>query len=431
MSAPAIQSVRGRRIWDSRGRPTVEVEIRLTDGAIGRGIAPAGASRGTREAVDRRDGGTRFGGLDVQGALVSVRDEIAPAILDRDPFDQQGIDAALIALDGTPDKRRLGGNAVVAVSLAVLHAAAASRRLPLWRYIAGDRAPTIPLPEVQIFGGGAHAGRRIDIQDFMVIAARAQSFAEALEVSAEVYRAAGAIMNERGLLLGVADEGGWWPAFSSNEEALDTLMRAIERAGYAPGEDAAISIDVAASQFGRNGRYRLGLEGRELDRDGMADYLLGWTRRYPIISIEDPFAEDDALGFIRFTAAVGDRVQVIGDDYLVTNGALVAAAARDRAVNAVLVKVNQAGTVSEAHAALEASRRAGFGAIVSARSGETEDVSIAHLATGWSAGQLKVGSFARSERMAKWNEVLRIEEELGDARRFAGLGVMPFARQPS
>ncbi|MGO8799286.1 MAG: phosphopyruvate hydratase [Roseiarcus sp.] len=428
MTDPAIQSVRGRRIWDSRGRPTVEVEIRLSDGAFGRGVAPAGASRGTREAVDRRDGGARFGGLDVQGALASVRDEIAPAILGLDPFDQPAIDAALIALDGTPNKQRLGGNATVAVSLAALRAAAASRGLPLWRHLAGDGEVRIPLPEIQIFGGGAHAGRRVDIQDFMVMAPQATCFAEALEVTAEIYRAAGAIMADRGLLQGVADEGGWWPAFSSNEEALDTLLRAIERAGYTPGREAAISLDVAASEFGRDGRYRLGLEGRELDRDGMADYLLGWARRYPILSIEDPFAEDDALGLTRFTAAVGDRMQVIGDDYLVTNAALVEAAARDKAVNAVLVKVNQAGTVSEAGWALEAGRRAGFGTIVSARSGETEDVSIAHLAVGWDAGQLKVGSFARSERMAKWNEVLRIEEELGGRARFAGLGALPFTR---
>lgn len=429
MTEPVIQTVHGRRIWDSRGRPTVEVEIRLSDGAIGRGIAPAGASRGTREAVDRRDGGARFGGLDVQGALAGVRDEIAPAIRGLDPFDQELIDASLIALDGTPTKQRLGGNATVAVSLAVLHAAAASRELPLWSHLAGDRPVTIPLPEIQIFGGGAHAGRRVDIQDFMVISPRAKSFAEALEITAEIYRVAGAIMAERGLLQGVADEGGWWPAFSSNEEALDTLVLAIERAGYTPGHEAAISLDVAASEFGRNGRYRLGLEGRELDRDGMAEYLLGWCRRYPILSIEDPFAEDDAVGLTRFTAAVGDRIQVIGDDYLVTNAALVDAAVKDEAVNAVLVKVNQAGTVSEAYAALEMGRRAGFGTIVSARSGETEDVTIAHLAIGWDAGQLKVGSFARSERMAKWNEVLRIEEELGGRAHFAGVNAMPLVRR--
>lgn len=429
MTEVSIRKLGARRIWDSRGRPTVEAEIELSDGTVGRGIAPAGASRGTREAVDRRDGGTRLGGFDVQDALASVRAEIAPLLAGRDPFDQAGIDAALIALDGTPTKQRLGGNATVAVSLAVLHAAAASRGLPLWRHLAGEGPVTIPLPEIQIFGGGAHAGRRTDIQDFMVMAPKAASFAEALEITAEVYLAAGRIMAERGLLQGVADEGGWWPAFISNEEALDTLVLAIERAGFTPGEEMAISLDVAASEFGRGGRYCLGLEKRELDRDGLADYLLRWCERYPILSIEDPFAEDDTIGLQRFTAAVGGRIQVIGDDFLVTNASLVEQASRDHAVNAVLVKVNQAGTVSEARAACEAGRRAGFGTIVSARSGETEDVAIAHLAIGWHAGQLKVGSFARSERMAKWNEVLRIEEALGAQARFAGLEGMPFKRR--
>jgi enolase len=262
----------------------------------------------------------------------------------------------------------------------------------------------------------------------MVMAPRAKTFAEALEVTAEVYRATGAIMAERGSLQGLADEGGWWPAFSSNEEALETLLRGVERAGFVPGEDVSFSVDIAASEFGQGGRYRLGLERRELSRDALAEMLLGWCDRYPILSIEDPFAEDDDEGFEQLTAAVGNRIQVIGDDYLVTSASRVAEAARRRSVNAVLVKVNQAGTVSEAKAACDEGRRAGFGTIVSARSGETEDTSLVHLAIGWGAGQLKVGSFSRSERMAKWNEALRIEETLGSQARFAGVDEMPMRR---
>ncbi len=429
MSEPVIQSVHGRRIWDSRGRPTIEAEVRLSDGAVGRGIAPAGASRGSREAVDKRDGGARFGGFDVRNALAGLAVEIAPALTGFDPFDQSGVDQQLITLDGSENKSRLGGNTLTAVSLAVLHAASASRGLPLWRHLAGDGQALIPLPEIQIFGGGAHAGRRVDIQDFMVIAPRARSFAEALEITAEVYLAAGRIMSERGLGSGVADEGGWWPSFGSNEEAIETLIRAIERAGFTPGEEVAISLDVAASEFGSGGQYKLALDSRELDRDGFAEYLLRWLDRYPIVSIEDPFAEDDPKGFKHFTEAVGDRVQVIGDDFLVTNAERVCAAAAENSANAVLVKVNQAGTVSEAQAACEAGRRVGFGTIVSARSGETEDTTIVHLAIGWGAGQLKVGSFARSERMAKWNEALRIEEALGSKARFAGFEALPFTRR--
>jgi enolase len=430
LSDPVIRTIRARRIWDSRGRPTVEAEVALSDGAAGRGMAPAGASRGAHEAVDKRDGGKRLGGFDVKTALEGIRAEIAPAIVGLDPFDQAAVDAKLVALDGTPNKARLGGNALTAVSLGVLHAAAASRGLPLWRYCLGDREPIVPLPEIQIFGGGAHAGRRTDIQDFMVVAPRAKTFAEALEVTAEVYHAAGAMMAERGLLQGVADEGGWWPAFPSNEAALDALMWAIERAGFVPGEDVAISLDVAASEFGHGGRYRLALDERELDRDALTDMLLGWCADYPIVSIEDPFAEDDDEGFKQFTAAAGDRIQVIGDDYLVTSAERVREAARQGSVNALLVKVNQAGTVSEAKAACDEARRLGWGTIVSARSGETEDVTIVHLAIGWGAGQLKVGSFARSERMAKWNEALRIEEALGSKACFAGLDEMPVRRRP-
>ena len=421
-SSSTIERVLARRVWDSRGRPTVEAEVHLAGGAIGRAIAPAGASTGSGEAVDLRDGGARLGGHDVTAAVRNVNEEIAPLLRGRDATDQAALDRALVDLDGTASRGRLGGNALIAVSMAALHAAAGAAGRPLWRYLLGNGPALLPLPEIQIFGGGAHAGRRVDIQDFMVMPVAASTFAEALDWTAEVYRAAGARMAEAGRLQGVADEGGYWPAFETNEEALDYLLRAIEDSGRVPGDEVAISLDVAASEFHVAGRYRFGLERREMDADALSELLIGWLDCYPIASIEDPLAEDDAAGMRRFTAAVGNRVQIVGDDYLVTSAARVEQAARDRACNALLVKPNQAGTVTETRAALEAARAAGFGAIVSARSGETEDVTIAHLAVGWRAGQLKVGSFARSERMAKWNEVLRIEEALGDAAVFAGAG---------
>lgn len=422
-----ITSVTARRIWDSRGRPTIECEVETEGGAVGRGIAPAGASMGSREAVERRDGGNAFGGKDVQGALTDLRREIAPLLVGRLASDQAGIDAAMRQLDGTPTLSRLGGNAVTAASLAVLHAAAASRGLPLWQHLAKGSEVRMPLPEIQIFGGGAHAGRRVDIQDFMVMAPKAECFAHALEITAEVYLAAGKLMAARGALQGVADEGGYWPVFASNEEALDMLLRAIETAGFTPGDEVHISLDIAASEFGRDGRYTLGLEQRTLGRGEWLAQLLDWCRRYPILSIEDPCGEDDVEGMRAFTAEVGQHIQVIGDDYLVTNAELVAQAARDRTCNAVLIKVNQAGTVSDALAALAAGQAAGFGTIVSARSGETEDTTIVDLAIGCNAGQLKVGSFSRSERMAKWNAALRIEERLktGAYAAFAGFAGGP------
>jgi enolase len=358
-------------------------------------------------------------------AVSHVGGEIARALLGLDGASQADVDQALIALDGTPNKARLGANATIAVSMAVAHAAASAVNQPLYRYLAAGEMTRVPLPQIQIFGGGAHAGQRVDIQDFMVTAVGAHSFDEALVMTAEVYRAAGDLMKARGLLQGVADEGGWWPAFDNNEAALEMLLRAIEKTGYVPGDDVAISLDVAASEFGRGGRYRFGLEQREFDSDGLAEVLLRWIDRFPIISIEDPMAEDDPLGMARFTAAVGGRIQVIGDDYLVTSASLVRKAAQEGTCNAVLIKPNQAGTVTETKAALDAGKHAGFGTIVSARSGESEDVTIAHLSIGWDAGQLKVGSFARSERMAKWNEVLRIEESLGPAARFAGSAALP------
>ncbi|MCG6876493.1 MAG: phosphopyruvate hydratase [Betaproteobacteria bacterium] len=425
MTDATITRVHGRRIWDSRGRPTVEVEVHTAGGAVGHAAAPAGASRGSREAVDLRDGGQRFGGMDVQRALANVNGPIAHALVGLDARRQESIDRTLLDADGTTNKSKLGGNAIVATSLACADAAAAAEHVPLWRYLAGDAPVRLPLPEIQIFGGGAHAGRRMDIQDLMIMALSARSFAEALEMTAEVYRAAGELIKESGKLAGVADEGGYWPQFESNEAALEALVRAIERAGFVPGDEVAISLDIAASEFGGNGRYRLALDGRGLDRDAMIELVIGWLDRFPIASIEDPVAEDDPDAMTRLTQAVGHRVQVIGDDFLVTSAARVGEALRRGACNAVLIKPNQAGTLTEARAALEAGRRAGWGTIVSARSGETEDASIAHLAVGWDAGQLKVGSFARSERMAKWNEALRIEERLGSQARYAGREALP------
>lgn len=417
-----IRSIHARRVWDSRGRPTVEAEVTLSDGAIGRAIVPAGASKGTREALELRDGSARFGGLDVLRAVGNINEEIARALVGAAADDQAALDARLIALDGTTSKTRLGANATLAVSMAAAHATAASRAVPLYESIGGPSATLMPMPQIQIFGGGAHAGRRVDVQDFMIVCPRAANFAEALEWTAEVYRCAGELLESRGARYGVADEGGWWPAFSTNEEALEALVAAIERAGFVPGADVAIALDIAASDFGRAGRYRLGLEGRELDSDGLIELLLRWTERYPIASIEDPLAEDDPEGFARFTQAAGHRVQVVGDDFLVSHAPLVEQAAAIGAANAVLLKPNQRGTLTETLQAWRAAQAAGYAGIVSARSGETEDTTIVHLAIGWQTGQLKVGSFARSERMAKWNEALRIEERLGGRARFAGPG---------
>ncbi|MEO7760738.1 MAG: phosphopyruvate hydratase [Casimicrobiaceae bacterium] len=426
MSDTRITRVSGRRIWDSRGRPTLEVDIALACGVTGRGQAPAGASRGTREAADLRDGGEHLGGFDVRRALAGISGEIAGVLIGVDAVDQESLDRMLIALDGTPGKSRLGGNALIATSLAALNATAAALRIPLWKYLAGACPVRIPLPEIQIFGGGAHAGHRVDVQDFMVMPLGASSFAEGLEWVAEIYRAAGTLLRERGVLAGVADEGGHWPSFGSNEEALETMVLAIARAGFDAGSEIGISLDIAASELRVRGDepfYRLALESRELDSEAMIEMLCGWLDRYPIVSIEDPLAEDDEQGWRLFMERVSRRgrpLQVIGDDLLVTNAALVELAAQRVLCNAVLVKPNQAGTVTETHAALQAGQRAGMATIVSARSGETEDATIAHLAVGWNAGQLKVGSFARSERLAKWNEVIRIEEQLGSGATYAG-----------
>jgi len=421
-----IASLRARQIWDSRGRPTVEVDLALDSGASGRAAAPAGASRGDNEAIDLRDGGDAFGGYGVARAVANVNGDIAKVLVGG-PADQAAADAKLVSLDGTPNFARLGGNATVAVSLALLTALAADTGLPLWRFLARDEAVRIPLPEIQIFGGGAHAGRRTDIQDFMIMVPEAGTVRRALEITADVYRAAGVLMADDGKLAGTADEGGWWPAFSSNEEGLGYLTRAIERAGYRPGQDVFISLDIAASEFYRDGTYRMALDDRRLTSEEMVEIVKRWCAEYPILSVEDPVSQHDADGMHAVTEALGEKIQIVGDDFLVTDAVRVETAARNGACNCALIKVNQAGTVTRAQAALEAAKKAGWAAIVSARSGETEDVFLAHLATGWNAGQIKVGSFARSERMAKWNELLRIEEVASTA--FAGWSAFPSLRR--
>jgi enolase len=397
-----ILEVLARSVWDSRGRPTVEAEVAVK-GARGRAIAPAGASTGSGEARS----------IDVRQAVHGVNTEIRSALVGTALIQEEN-DKTLISLDGTPDKSRLGGNAIVAVSLACAHAAAAAAKKPLWKHLAGDRAVAMPVPQIQIFGGGAHAHGRMDVQDFMIVCTGAGSFTESLAWTAEVYRAAGARLAKRNALYGVADEGGYWPAFKSNEEALAELTGAISDAGFEPGTDVGIALDIAATQLWRGGRYHLALEKRDLSAEQLHAMLLRWIERYPIVSVEDPFAEHDAEAMASFTRTAGERIQIVGDDFFVTNAERVRTAAG--ACNAVLLKPNQVGTLTETLECWRAAQEAGYGAIVSARSGETEDVSIVHLAVGWGVPQLKVGSFSRSERMAKWNEGIRIEEALGGSK---------------
>ena len=423
MSAP-ITSVRGRRVWDSRGRPALEAEVACGP-HVGRAIAPAGASTGSAEAVERRDGGAAFGGYDVQNARGNVDDAIARALVGLDATDQRAVDDVLARLGEVDNFASIGGNATTAVSLACAHAAATVAGVPLWELLLGGSydpgAPVVvPLPEIQIFGGGAHAGGRIDIQDLMVMAPGASTFAEALDWTAEIYRSAGALVPTAA---GVADEGGWWPSFAANEQAIETLARSVEQAGFVLGRDVVLSLDVAASELWHHGSYRLALDGRTLDSDEMIDLVVRWCTDYCIASVEDPLGEHDPAGMRAFTEAVGGRVQVVGDDIYVTNASRIAGL--DGVANAVLVKVNQAGTLSRAHDAVTTAAARGIGAIVSARSGESEDVTIAHLAVGWQVGQLKVGSITRGERTAKWNEMIRIESALGGRAQFAGWHPLP------
>ncbi len=400
-----IDSATARAIYDSRGRPTIEVELRA-GAAIGRGIAPAGASTGTNEARERRDAD----GRGVADACTSFQHEVAPALIGRDCRDQAAIDQMLVTLDGSTQLSRLGGNTIIATSLAVLQAAAAAAREPLWRHLAGSNDLTMPLPEIQIIGGGAHAQGRIDLQDIMALPVGAPDWRTALDWCARVYRAAGSLLSDSGRLRGVADEGGFWPDVDGNEAVLELMVQAIERAGLKPADEVAISLDIAANQFYRGGRYQLKADARDYTPAEWVTRLAQWTNRYAVRLVEDPCAEDDRAHYAALRAAV--RASIVGDDLVVTDATRIQDAARDGLIDAALIKPNQSGTVSGARAALDACKAAGVMSIVSARSGETEDVSIVHLAVGWQAAMLKVGSITRGERTAKWNEGIRIAEQL-------------------
>lgn len=412
-----ITALRAGEVLDSRGRPTVEAEMHLSDGSVHRASVPSGASTGRHEAVERRDGdAARYGGRGVLGAVAAVDGEIADAVVGREPV-QREIDDVLLALDGTPDKHRLGANATLAVSLATARAAAAIAGVPLWRQLAGDGDVRLPLPMVNIVSGGLHAGRQLDFQDFLAVPVGADSYSRALEMIVALHEATGTLLSERGLTTLKADEGGYGPPLPGHRAALELLDAAVERAGLRLGDDIVYALDVAATHFydEQSGIYHLRSEGERLDADGMTSYIEALVDDHPIASIEDPLAEDDWDGWARLTARLGRRLQVIGDDLFTTNGARVARGIADGAANAVLVKMNQIGTISETLDVVTQAQAADFATVISARSGETEDPALADLAVGSRGGQIKVGSVTQSERLAKYNELLRIERSLGDA----------------
>jgi enolase len=418
-----IATISAWQIYDSHGVPTVEAEVILANGVRGRGIAPSGASTGQFEALELRDGDPkRFRGKSVFKAIANIQNEIAPALRGADVFEQAALDKKLIELDGTPNKSRLGANAILPVSMAVANAAAAARNQPLHAYLGEGKGTLLPVPEIQIIGGGAHANWRTDVQDFLLIATGARNFQEVMEITHNVYHAAGDIFRKRNKYFGVADEGGFWPEFERNEQALELLVEAIGRAGYTPGKEAAIALDIAASDLydEKTGRYRFNLEQREFTSHEFGELMADWCRRFPIVSIEDPMADTDWDGWRQITGALGKTIQLVGDDLFTTNAQRIRTGIEKQVSNAVLIKLNQIGTVTETLAAIRLTQAAGWQPIVSARSGETEDAFISHLGVATNAGQLKVGSFARSERMVKWNEVLRIERDLGGQARFSG-----------
>jgi enolase len=416
----AIEQLVGRQILDSRGNPTVEVDVVLESGAGGRAAVPSGASTGSFEAVELRDGGDAYLGKGVQGAVGHVNNEIADAIEGMDGLDQRGVDLALIDLDGTPNKARLGANAILGVSLAVARAAAEEVGLPLFRYVGGVNAHTLPVPMMNVLNGGVHADNNIDIQEFMIVPVGAASFREALRWGTETYHVLRQILHDRGLSTAVGDEGGFAPNLPSNEAAVSVLVEAIERAGRAPGTEIAIALDAASSEFYRDGAYQLAGEGRALPSAGFAEYLADLAARYPIVSMEDGMAEDDWDGWNLLTEALGDRIQLVGDDLFVTNVERLSQGIAAGVANSILVKVNQIGTLSETLDTVAMATRASYTSVMSHRSGETEDTTIADLAVATGCGQIKTGAPARSDRVAKYNQLLRIEEVLGDTATFPG-----------
>jgi len=410
----AIESIRAREILDSRGNPTVEVDVTLEDGAFGRAAVPSGASTGTLEALELRDGDkSRYLGKGVLKAVANINGETTDALMGMDASDQLHIDRTLIALDGTENKSRLGANAILGVSLAVAKASAASADQPLYKYLGGARAHLLPVPMMNIINGGAHADNAVDIQEFMVMPLSANTMGEAVRMGAEVFHALKAKLKEAGLNTNVGDEGGFAPNVASSEEALSYIMKAIEAAGYKPGEDIALAMDAASSEFYKNGRYELVGEGKSLDADGLIAYYENLCGRFPILSIEDGCAEDDHAGWAEMTKRLGKKIQLVGDDLFVTNPKILKAGIEKGLANAILVKVNQIGTLSETLEAVEMAQRAGYAAVLSHRSGETEDATIAHIAVATNCGQIKTGSLSRSDRTAKYNELIRIEEQLG------------------
>ena len=417
-----IAEIRAREILDSRGNPTVEVEVRLESGAQGRGAVPSGASTGEREALELRDGDQRrYGGKGVRKAVANVHTVLAPKLLGMEAAEQATIDRAMIALDGTPNKGKLGANAILGVSLAVAHAAAAEAGMPLYRYLGGPNARELPVPLMNVVNGGAHADNNLDLQEFMIVPVGAPSFAEALRMAAEVFHTLKALLKKKGLSTSVGDEGGFAPNLGSNEEALALIVQAIETAGYKPGKEISLALDPAASEFYADGRYVMkGEKQAERSAEDMIRYYEGLVRRYPIVSIEDGLSEKDWKGWRMLTERLGRRVQLVGDDIFVTNPEIFAKGIAEGLGNAILIKLNQIGTLTETLETIEMAKRASYAAVVSHRSGETEDVTIADLAVGLNTGQIKTGSLSRTDRTAKYNRLLRIEEELGAAAVYRG-----------